>query len=89
MLREYLAEFAGSLFFVYVVLATGNALAMGAALALASYLTAPISGGHVVPTLTLVLGAAGRFPVQKVVPYTGAQLLGGLLASEIFRRYRP
>ena len=30
----YLAEFIGTLFFVYVVIATGNPLAIGASLAL-------------------------------------------------------
>ena len=33
-LNKYLVEFLGTTFFLYVILATGNALAIGAALAL-------------------------------------------------------
>ena len=31
MLNKYLVEFFGTLFFVYIILATGNAVAIGAA----------------------------------------------------------
>ena len=34
-MNKYLVEFLGTLFFLYVILATGNALAIGAALAIA------------------------------------------------------
>ena len=34
-MNKYIVEFLGTLFFLYVILATGNALAIGAALALA------------------------------------------------------
>ena len=45
MIQKYLSEFAGAIFFVYVILATGNPLAIGAALALVILLTSHISGG--------------------------------------------
>ena len=32
MVNKYLVEFLGTLFFLYVILATGNAVAIGAAL---------------------------------------------------------
>ena len=43
-MNKYLAEFLGSLFFVYVILATGNPIAIGAALTLIILLTSNISG---------------------------------------------
>ena len=39
---NYLAEFLGTTFFVYVILATGNPIAIGAALALVIVLIGPI-----------------------------------------------
>ena len=88
-MREYLAEFIGTMLLVYVVLATGNALAIGATLALICLLTGPISGGHINPAITIALAASGKFPTQKVIPYNCAQIAGGLLSLEIFKRYRP
>ena len=40
---NYLAEFTGTLFVIYVILATGNPLAIGAAYALAMLLTVNLS----------------------------------------------
>ena len=42
-MNKYLAEFLGTGFFVYVILATGNPIAIGAALALAILLSMNIS----------------------------------------------
>ena len=44
---NYLVEFLGATFFIYVILATGNPLAIGAALALVITMTGDISGGHI------------------------------------------
>lgn len=88
-MRKYLAEFLGSIFFVYVVLATHNAFAIGAALALVIFVTSTLSGGHINPTVTIAMAAWGKFPVDQVIPYIAAQLLGGLVALEIYKRYRP
>ena len=45
-MNKYLVEFLGTLFFLYVILATGNALAIGAALAVAIWVGGNISGGN-------------------------------------------
>jgi len=39
-MQKYLAEFLGTLFVVYVILATGNPLAIGAAVTIAIFLSA-------------------------------------------------
>ena len=44
-MNKYLVEFLGTLFFLYVILATGNWLAIGAALAIAVLIGGPISDG--------------------------------------------
>jgi len=87
-MQKYLVEFVGSLFFMYVILATGNPLAIGAALALVILLAMPISGGHVNPMVTIVMAARGTLPTIEVIPYIVAQVLGGLTALEIYKRYK-
>jgi aquaporin Z len=88
MWNKYLVEFLGAVFFVYVILATGNPLAIGAALALVIVLTSPISGGHINPIVSITMAAAGKLPSTDVLPYCVAQILGGLVALEIYKRVR-
>jgi glycerol uptake facilitator-like aquaporin len=85
---NYLAEFTGTLFFVYIVLATGNPLAIGAAYALAILLTANLSGGHINPAITIVMASLGKIGTNDIVPYILAQVFGALVALEIFKRYK-
>jgi len=85
---NYLAEFFGTAFFIYVILATGNPLAIGAALALAILLTSKISGGHINPAVSIAMASAGKLPVNDLIPYCLAQVFGGLVALEIYKRYK-
>ena len=85
---KYLAEFSGTLFFIYVILATGNPLAIGAALALAILLTSNISGGHINPAVTIVMASHGKIDTNEILPYIIAQVLGGLVALEIYKQYK-
>jgi len=88
LMYNYLVEFLGTAFFVYVILATGNPLAMGAALALAVLLTLNISGGHINPAVTIVMASAGKIPTSDIIPYCLAQIFGGLTALELYKRYK-
>ena len=81
---QYLLDFLGTLFFMYIVLATGNPLAMGAAFALTMMLT----GTYLNPAITIVMAAAGQMGTSEVIPYLVAEILGGLTALEIFKRVR-
>ncbi len=85
---KYLVEFLGSVFFVYIILATGNPLAIGAALALTIILTANISGGHINPAVSIVMASAGKLPINDLIPYVIAQTFGALVALEIYKRYK-
>lgn len=87
-MNKYLVEFIGSLFFVYVILATGNPLAIGAALALVLTLAGPISGGYVNPAVSVVMASAGKLSVNELLPYVVAQVLGALVAFQIYKRYQ-
>ena len=55
MLHKYIVEFLGTLFLVFVIFATGNYLAIGAALAVAVLLGGAISGGAFNPAVAIAL----------------------------------
>ena len=88
LLNKYLVEFLGSVFFLYVIIATGNAIAIGAALAIAIMLGGHISGGHFNSAVTVMMAAAGKIPMSDVVPYIIAQIAGGLVALELHKRIK-
>ena len=85
MLQKYLVEFLGSLFFIYVILATGSPIAIGAALALAIVVGGPVSGGNFNPAVTIVMSAARKMPLSDVAPYIISQIAGGMVALELFK----
>lgn len=85
---SYLVEFFGAAFFIYVIFATGNPLAIGAALALAVLVTSSISGGHINPAVTIAMASAGKLPIDEVLPYCLAQIMGGLTALQLYKRYQ-
>jgi len=85
---NYLVEFFGTMFFIYVILATGNPLAIGAALALVITMAGDISGGHINPAVSIVMASAGKLPTNEIVPYCLAQVFGGLVALELYKRYK-
>jgi len=83
---NYLVEFVATLFFMYVILATGNPLAIGAALALVILVTGKLSGGHVNPAVSFAMVSAGKLNVNDLLPYIVAQILGALTALQVYKR---
>lgn len=87
-MNKYLVEFLGTVFFLYVIMATGDALAIGAALAVVILLGGSISGGHFNPAVSVMMTAAGKLPKTDLLPYIISQVLGGIVALELFRRVK-
>ena len=85
-MNKLLVEFVGTLFFLYIILATKNALAIGAALAVAILVGGKISGGNFNPAVTIMMAVAGKLPMNEVLPYILAQVAGGLAAFEMYKR---
>jgi aquaglyceroporin related protein len=52
-------------------------------LALAVWISAGISGGHVNPAITLVLATRRKFPWKKVPVYIFAQVMGGVIGAAL------
>ncbi len=80
-----LIEFIGTFFFLYVILAVGTPLAIGAALALAIYVGGSISGGNFNPAVTIMLIAAKKQRMETALPYIVAQVAGGLAALALYK----
>ena len=85
---NYIVEFIGTLFFVYIVLATGNPFASGSALAVVILLAKNSSGGHVNPAVSLAMAASGALPAGELFPYIISQCMGALVAHQIYLRYQ-
>ena len=87
MWNKYLVEFLGTMFLVYVIFATGNYLAIGAALAIGVLLGGAISGGAFNPAVTLALYSAGKLSKSDLLPYMIVQMLGGLAGLTVYKQY--
>ena len=88
MLNKYVVEFLGTLFLLYVIVATGNAIAIGAALAIAIMVGGSISGGHFNPAVSIMMYAAGKLSRADLIPYLLVQIAGGLVAFELYKRFK-
>jgi aquaporin Z len=84
-MQKYLAEFFGTCFFLYVILATGNAIAIGAALAVVIMIIGPISGGYVNPAVTFAMAYHNKIAIKEILPYCLAQILGALTAVQLLK----
>jgi aquaporin Z len=84
-MNKYLVEFLGTLFLVFVIFATGNYLAIGAALAIGVFLGGAISGGAFNPAVAIAFMYAGKIPRSDLMPYIIAQIAGGLAGFELFK----
>ena len=86
MMNKYIIEFLGTLFLTFIVLATGgNYLAIGAALSVSVLLGGSIYEAAYNPAITLAYVAAGKIPMNDVVPYIVAEIAGALAALQLVK----
>jgi aquaporin Z len=86
MLHKYLVEFLGTMFLSFIIFATGNYLAIGAALAVIALIGGPVSGGSYNPAITLALYNSGKLMKSDIVPYIIVEILGALAGFEAYKR---
>jgi aquaporin Z len=86
MIHKYLVEFLGTMFLAFIIFATGNYLAIGAALAVIALLGGPVSGGSYNPAVTLALYHSGKLMKSDIVPYIIVEILGALAGFEAYKR---
>jgi aquaporin Z len=80
-----LTEFVGTFIFLGVILATGEALPIGLALAAVIWFGGKVSGGHFNPAVSTMLFAKGAIGIETWITYVIAQVLGGLLALMFYK----
>ena len=61
----------------------GVALAFGLTVLTMAYAIGHISGCHLNPAVSVGLVVGGRFPASELVPYIGAQVVGGIAGSAV------
>ncbi len=83
-MNKYIVEFLGTMFLVFVIFATGNYLAIGAALAVAVLLGGSISGGAFNPAVAIALMQAGKVARSDLIPYIVAEIAGALAGFQLF-----
>ena len=86
-MNKFVVEFLGTMFFLYVILASGNPLAIGLALAVAIMVGGKISGGNFNPAVSVMMVAAGKLKKADLLPYIVAQVAGGLAALELHKKF--
>ena len=97
-MKKLLAEFIGTLWLVLggcgsACLAAGIpdlgigyvgvSLAFGLSVLTMAYAVGHISGGHFNPAVTIGFWVGGKLNTKEIIPYIGAQLIGGILGGVI------
>jgi aquaporin Z len=85
-MNKYFVEFLGTMFLVFVIFATGNWAAIGAALAIAVLLGGSVSGGAFNPAVAISLYSAGKLDKSDLIPYIIVEILGGLAAFYAYKK---
>ena len=84
-IKKYIIEFFGTLLLTFVVLATGNWLAIGAALAIGCYFGANISGAAFNPAIALAYLASNKITTSQIIPYIVFEIAGALFAFQLYK----
>tara|TARA_E500000331_G_C16633820_1_gene445522 strand:+ start:118 stop:381 length:264 start_codon:yes stop_codon:yes gene_type:complete len=87
-MSPYLAEFIGTLFFLFVIIFTGEALPIGLALMIVILILGKFSGGHFNPAVTIMMVFAKKLNAIDALPYILAQIIGGLAALFIYKNIK-
>jgi aquaporin Z len=74
------AEFFGTFLLLMSILTTGNALIIGATLALNVFLLGGISGSHVNPAVSVAMLLKGAISTTEFLTYSVSQMAGGAAA---------
>ena len=84
-MKKCVVELLGTMFLTFIILTTGNYLAIGAALAIAVMLGGAISGGAFNPAVTIAMMTIGKTKSSDAIPFIVAQIVGALLAIQLVK----
>ena len=80
MINKLLAEFLGTMFFLYLILATADAVAIGLALMAVIFILGKTSGGHFNPAVSVMMYLKENLAANDLPMYVIAQVAGGAVA---------
>lgn len=86
MFLQFFTEFIGTFIFLTVILKTGDALAIGIALASVIYFGGKVSGGNFNPAVSFMMLLSNKMDITKFLVFVIAQLLGAT-GAYIFHSY--
>lgn len=86
MLIEFFTEWIGTFIFLTVILKTGDALAIGLALASVIYFGGKVSGGNFNPAVSFMMLLSNKLDASKFIVFVIAQILGATSAF-LFHSY--
>jgi aquaporin Z len=86
-MQKYLVEFLGTMFLMFVILTTGNWLAIGAALGIDVLLGGKISGGAFNPAVAVGMFANGTLAQNDLIVYIIVEILGALAAYLVYKNF--
>lgn len=85
MYKKCAIEFIGSIFFIFVIIATGQAIPIGLALMLCILIGGNISGGHFNPAVTITMALNNKIAPRQALWYIIAQILGGISGMLLYK----
>ena len=84
IVKKCLVEFFGTMFLMFIILATNNYIAIGSALALNVLVGGNISGGAFNPAVAIGLAESNKIPKQDLIPYIVSEIVGACLAIYLY-----
>lgn len=83
MLNKYFVEFLGTMLLMFIILATGNYVAIGSTIAILVFLFS----GAFNPAVAIGLYNAGKLSKNDLLPYIIAEILGALAGFQVFKQF--
>jgi aquaporin Z len=80
-MKNYLVEFIGTFFLVFVIGLSGNPLAIGCILMVMVYMGGHVSGAHYNPAVTLAVLMRGKIKMNDALVYMVVQIIGAMVAA--------
>ena len=85
---SYLVEFLGTFVFLFVIILTGNPLAIGLTLSAAIWFGSKASGGHFNPAVNFMMLLHKKMSMTQFIGQTVAQLLGAVAAYMYYKQVK-
>lgn len=82
---QYVVEFIGAFIFFSVIIQTGNAIAIGVALAAVIFFGGYISGGAFNPAVSFMRVIDGQINIVEFACFVVVQLIAAFLAYQLYK----